>query len=158
MKFLADGMLGKLTRWLRILGHDVTYSTSLSDEELFALAKKERRVLLTRDFELYQKSTAKRLTAFYFEVEDNVEQLAEISKRRAFPLKFDIETSRCPKCNAKLRSVAKEKVAGRVEKNTFDHYTEFWRCPKCTQIYWHGAHWGRILATLRRAESKLKLS
>ena len=158
MKFLADGMLGKLTRWLRILGHDVKYSTSLSDEILIAMAKKERRVLLTSDFELYQKSTSNKLATFYVEVVDNTEQLARISKRFAFPLKFDFETSRCPKCNAKLRPTAKEKIAGKVKKNTLDRYTEFWFCPKCKQIYWHGAHWGRIRATLRKAESELKLS
>jgi hypothetical protein len=157
MKFLADGMLGKLTRWLRILGQDVKYSSILSDEELIVLAKKERRAILTRDFELYQKTTANRLLAFYIEGEDNAEQLARISKQFAIQLEFNIETSRCPKCNGKLRSVPKAKIAGKVQKNTFDHYKEFWRCPKCRQIYWHGAHWGRIQATLKNAESKLKL-
>ena len=55
MKFLADAMLGKLTRWLRMLGQDVEYSTKLSDDELLASAKAEGRILLTRDFELYQR-------------------------------------------------------------------------------------------------------
>ncbi len=158
MKFLADGMLGKLTRWLRILGHDVKYSTSLSDEELIALAKKERRVFLTRDFELYQKSSANRLTAYYIEADEIAEQLARISKQFAFPLKFDFKTSRCPKCSAKLRPVEKEKIANEIEKNTFDHYADFWRCPKCKRVYWNGAHWGRIQATLKKAEEKAMLS
>jgi len=158
MKFVADGMLGKLARWLRILGQDVKYSTDWNDEELIALAKSERRVLLTRDFELYQRSTANGLNAFYIEVEEEAEQLAKLSKRFAFPLKFDFKISRCPKCNARLRSAPKEKVAGKVEKTTFDNYDAFWRCPKCGQIYWHGAHWGRIRVTLGEAEDKLKLS
>jgi uncharacterized protein with PIN domain len=158
MKFLADGMLGKLTRWLRILGQDVKYSINFNDEELIALAKKERRVLLTSDFELCQRSVAKKLNAFYVEAKDETERLAELSRRFAFPLQFDVETSRCPKCNAKLRSIPKEKVAGEVEKNTFENYDEFWRCPYCGKIYWHGAHWGRIRAMLGEAEGKLKLS
>jgi uncharacterized protein with PIN domain len=52
-------MLGKLTRWLRMLGHNVKYSNKLDDAQLIAIAKKERRVLLTRDLELFQQATAK---------------------------------------------------------------------------------------------------
>ena len=158
MKFLADGMLGRLTRWLRILGQDVKYSINFNDKELIAFAKRERRVLLTRDFELYQRSTAKGLVAFYVEAEDETDRLSELSKRFAFPLQFDTKTSRCPQCNAELRSAPKEEVANKVEKNTFDNYNEFWRCTNCGKIYWHGAHWGRISATLREAEGKLRLS
>jgi len=62
VKFLADGMLGKLTRWLRMLGQDVKYSVQLGDDELLAMAKKEHRVLLTRDFELYQRAITEALT------------------------------------------------------------------------------------------------
>lgn len=158
MKFLADGMLGKLTRWLRILGQDVKYSSNLSDEELTSLSKKDRRVLLTRDFELYQRSIASGLNAFYIEIEEHAGRLAELSKNFNIPLKFDFATSRCPKCNHKLRSTTREKIARQIEKNTFNNYEEFWLCPKCGQIYWHGAHWGRIQATLREAEEKLRLS
>ena len=64
MKFLADGMLGKLSRWLRILGHDVKYSNALEDRELLVIAKKERRILLTKDLELCQRFAAKGLEAF----------------------------------------------------------------------------------------------
>jgi len=64
VKFIADGMLGKLTRWLRMLGQDVTYSAQFEDEELIVTAKKEHRVLLTRDSELYQRAVAKGVDAF----------------------------------------------------------------------------------------------
>jgi uncharacterized protein with PIN domain len=43
-----------------------------------------------------------------------------------------------------------------VEKNTFTYYDDFWKCPKCGHIYWQGAHWGRIRATLEEAEENLK--
>ena len=158
MKFLADGMLGKLVRWLRILGQDVRYSVRFNDEELINLAKGERRILLTRDFQLYQRSMAGGLKAFYIETEDKAEQLAVLAKRFTFPLKFDFQTSRCPKCDATLRSARKEEVATKVEKNTYENYNEFWCCTNCGQIYWQGAHWNRIWATLRTAEEKLKLS
>jgi hypothetical protein len=50
----------------------------------------------------------------------------------------------------------KEKLAGKVEKNTFTYYSDFWKCPRCGQIYWQGAHWERIRATLEEAGENLK--
>jgi uncharacterized protein with PIN domain len=154
VKFVADGMLGKLSRWLRMMGHDVKYSAEFKDAELIALAKKERRVLLTRDLELYQRSTAKGVDAFYVEGKTEAERLSELANRFGIPLKINLEESRCPNCNTKIRPVPKEKVAGKVEDNTFKHYDAFWECPKCKQVYWQGAHWTRIRATLREAEEK----
>ena len=156
MKFIADGMLGKLTRWLRMLGHDVTYSNTLNDVELIVMAKKERRILLTKDLELYQRATAKGIDAFYVEGRTEAERLAELAKRFDISLVIDLKNSRCPRCNTKLRSTPKEKLAGKVERNTFAYYDDFWKCPKCGHIYWQGAHWGRIHATLEEAEENLK--
>jgi len=156
VKFLADGMLGKLTRWLRMLGQDVKYSNKLDDAELSAIAKKERRVLLTKDLELYQRATAKGIEAFYVAGETEAARLAELAKRFGIALVIDLKNSRCPKCNTKLRVAPKEKLAGKVEKNTFSYYSDFWKCPRCGQIYWQGAHWDRISATLKAAEEKLK--
>jgi uncharacterized protein with PIN domain len=156
VKFIADGMLGKLTRWLRMLGHDVKYSNKLDDAELSVIAKKERRVLLTKDLELYQRAIAKGINAFYAEGETEAERLAGLAKRFNISLVIDLKNSRCPRCNTKLRSTSKEKLVGKVEKNTFTYYDDFWKCPKCGQIYWQGAHWGRIRATLEEAEENLK--
>lgn len=151
MKFIADGMLGKLTRWLRLLGYDVKYSTNMDDAKLAATAKKERRVLLTRDLELYQQATAKGIDTFYLEGKNEAERLALLARRFKIKLKVNMETSRCPKCNTRVRPIPKERVASKVEKNTFSHYTEFWECPKCRQAYWKGAHWVKIRKTLETA-------
>ena len=112
MKFIADGMLGKLTRWLRMLGQDVTYSTQLDDAELLAVAEEEQRVLLTRDLELCQRATAKGVDAFYVEGRTEAEKLAELAGRFGFPLTIDLARSRCPKCNAIIRLTPKEARAG----------------------------------------------
>jgi len=156
VKFIADGMLGKLTRWLRMLGHDVKYSNKLNDAELAVIAKKERRVLLTKDLELYQRAIAKGIDAFYVEGRTEAKRLAEIAKRFNIPLVIDLKNSRCPRCNTKLWATPKEKLVGKVEKNTFTFYDDFWECPKCGNIYWQGAHWGRIRATLEEAKENLK--
>ena len=149
-------MLGKLTRWLRILGHNVKYSNRLDDNQLLTIAKKERRILLTRDLELYQQATAKGINAFYLEGADEAERLAQLAKRFGIKLEVDMTTSRCPKCNTRVKPIEKEKIADKVEKSTFTYYNEFWQCPKCEQIYWQGAHWTRIRKTLEQAKENLK--
>ena len=152
MKFIADGMLGKLTRWLRILGQDVKYSTQLEDAELIEIAEKEHRVLLTRDSELHQRATAKGIAAFYVEGRTEAEKLAELAGRFGFPLTINLERSRCPRCNARIRLTPKEELEGEVEKNTFTYYNEFWKCLGCGRVYWQGAHWDGICATLEEAK------
>jgi len=152
VNFIADGMLGKLARWLRMLGQDVKYSTQFDDAELIAVAEKEHRILLTRDSELYQRATAKGIGAFYVEGRTEAEKLAELAERLDFPLTIDLNHSRCPRCNAEIRLTPKKKVAGKVEKNTFIYYDKFWKCIKCGHIYWQGAHWDGICATLEEAK------
>lgn len=156
MKFIVDGMLGKLTRWLRMLGYNVKYSNKLDDAQLTIIAKKEHRILLTRDLELYQQATAKGVNALYLNGETEAERLAQLAEKFKIKLEINVETSRCPKCNTRVKPVSKENVANKVEKTTFAYYNDFWQCPKCGQIYWQGAHWTRIRKTLEEAKEKLK--
>jgi uncharacterized protein with PIN domain len=156
MKFIVDGMLGKLTRWLRMLGHNVKYSNKLDDAQLIAIAKKERRILLTRDLELYQQATAKGVQAFYIDGKTEAEKLAKLAQKFGINLEIDMTISRCPKCNAQVKSTSKEKVKGKVEETTFNYYDMFWECPRCGQIYWQGAHWTRIRKTLEEAKELTK--
>ncbi len=158
MRFVADGMLGKLTRWLRILGHDVKYSNKLGDTQLITIAQTERRILLTRDVQLYRQATSKGIGAFYLGGKTEGEKLAQLAERFKIKLNVDMTTSRCPKCNTQVRSIPKDRVADKVEKSTFDHYNEFWECPRCGQIYWQGAHWTRIRSTLEKATETLRVS
>ena len=90
------------------MGHDVKYSNKLDDAALVAAAKKERRILLTRDFELYKQAAAKGIDAFYVEGETGEEKLADIAKRFNIDLKVDMATSRCPKCNSKVKPISKD--------------------------------------------------
>ena len=156
MNFIVDGMLGKLTRWLRMMGHNVKYSSKTDDPELLAITKKENRVLLTRDFALYQQAMAKSIGAYYVEGNTEPERLAELAQRFNLTLAIDLENSRCPRCNTKLNAVDKTEVTAKVEKNTLLHYNKFWLCQNCNHVYWQGAHWTKIRATLTKAQEKLK--
>lgn len=157
MKFVIDGMLGKLARWLRMMGHDVKYSNSTDDSTLLTIAKEEHRILLTRDFALYQRAVAREIEAFYVEGQTEQERLAELAATFGISLEIDMATSRCPKCNTQVKPVPIEKVANRVEKSTLEHNINFWECPKCGQVYWQGAHWTKIRETLEISWNLQKL-
>ncbi len=156
MRFLADGMLGKLARWLRMLGHDVIYSVQFNDSELLELAKKDDRFLLTKDLELYKRAVGRGLDAYYVEGMIESERLAEVAKRFGLQLTIDMNRSYCPVCNTKIKETPKEKLQDELEKNTLTYYNKFWKCPNCSQIYWQGAHWTQINNTINQARLKLE--
>ncbi len=149
-------MLGKLARWLRMMGHDVRYSINLEDSKLLSIAKEEQRVLLTRDFALYQRAIANNLETYYLEGSTEAERLSELAARFNIQLNIDLEKSRCPKCNTKLLSAAKEEIEKKVEPKTLLYYDFFWKCVKCQAVYWQGGHWIKIRATLEKAKEKLE--
>ena len=155
LRFITDGMLGKLTRWLRMIGHDVDYAGPMNDAQLIEKAKKEKRVLLTRDVELYKQSIAKGAEAFLIENPDQTANLARLAKRFKFNLEVDMNTSRCPKCNGTIKRVTKATIAKKIPETTSSNYDEFWQCQSCNQIYWRGAHWKKIDKTLEEAKQAL---
>ena len=155
LKLITDGMLGKLTRWLRILGHDVEYTGSMDDKELMHKAKKEDRVLLTRDVELFKQAIAKGAEAFLIEDPNQTANLASLAKRFKLKLEVNVKISRCPKCNGTIRTVSKTEIADKIPLTTSSNYNEFWQCQQCGQVYWRGAHWNRIEKTLDEARKAL---
>jgi len=157
LDFIADAMLGKLARWLRMLGHNVTYYRHFDDKTLMDLAKVENRVLLTRDLKLYQQTLGKGIPAFFVDVKDDAHKLAVLAKKFGFKLQIDMNVSRCPKCNCDLVSVSKGTLENQIPKETFTYYDDFWQCNGCSQVYWQGAHWNSIQTALDKANSKLNL-
>jgi hypothetical protein len=151
MKFIADGMLGKLTRWLRLMGYDVEYFKSEKDKQLMDKARVEGKVLLTGDVELYRQSMLSGVNAFLVRSKDQAEQLAVLAKRFDLKLEISPEKSRCPKCNSKIKSVTKDQIKESIPINTLKNQNEFWICTGCSQVFWRGSHWMGISETLKRA-------
>jgi len=149
-------MLGKITRWLRMIGCDVKYFNDMDDDELIGISVRENRVLLTRDIELFRRAVSRGAEAFLIRGRDEVEKLAEIGEYFDLELEIDMERSRCPKCNARIHPIPKSGVEGRVPPATFRFYDEFWECPGCGQIYWRGSHWRKINRTLSEARKKMR--
>ena len=148
LKFILDGMLGKLSRWLRILGHDVKYSISIEDSDLIELAKMEKRVLVTRDLDLFKKGVKEGIEIVLIKAESLTGKLGELCKKYNFDLEVNISNSRCPKCNNKIRSVSRVSVFKELPEMTAKNFNEFWKCVGCDQIFWAGSHWKKIIKTL----------
>ncbi len=139
MKFLADRMLGKLAKHLRILGFDVEYCADVEESEIIKMVDKSGRILLTRDTGLFARIKDK--SKVYFIKSDLWRsQLKSVMKR------FDISSedihcfSRCTVCNVLLEPVSREFVRGKVPEYTYSTHERFYTCPKCGRIYWKGTH------------------
>jgi uncharacterized protein with PIN domain len=142
-KFVADEMLGSLSRWLRIMGYDTAYEKDMEDMEILRLAEREKRMLLTRDKDLVRRA---RKSGFLVEDDDLSAQLRQVSD--ALDLKLDESLTRCTLCNGGLEIVSPEAVRDRVPIGALESNDEFYRCRKCGKIYWKGSHWDNILVRL----------
>jgi uncharacterized protein with PIN domain len=149
LKFIADGMFGKITRWLRIIGYNVKYSRNLCDRDLIVIAKKEKRILLTRDLELFRMSINNCVKAFFLEGETDIEKLIFLSRNLKIEITLDEINSRCPKCNNILKRIRKKDVVNILNQKTLKYHEKFWKCNKCGKIYWHGSHWKNIKKTIK---------
>jgi len=153
MNFLVDGMLGKLTRWLRMMGHDAVYMNDAEDKDLVTTAAKENRILLTSDVALFRLATTRGTDAYLVKGRTEAERLAGVAGRFKFDLSVDTTQSRCPTCGSELKTASKEEVKGKVPETTFKVFNQFWACsnPDCGKVYWQGSHWENIGALLERA-------
>ena len=152
-RFILDGMLGSLARWLRLLGYDTLYFDTQPDDEI--LDQVQDRVLLSRDIELITRAHARGLSAMN-PGEGTLETMLQ-SLKAELGLRFteDPNRSRCPQCNTQVQPVPKEEVEGDVPEGSFKHHHQFWRCknPACQKVYWQGRHWIRIRRTLSQLDS-----
>jgi uncharacterized protein with PIN domain len=139
MRFLADAMLGRLAKWLRILGQDTIYFPHLQDLELVRIARAEDRLLLTRDTELTKR---KGLRSLLVESDRLEEQLGQLLR----DLALDVESllPRCACCNTTLEALDRKEAKGRVPPYIYRRHREFTMCPRCDRVYWRGTHWQRM--------------
>ncbi len=137
MKFIADAMLGRLAKWLRILGFDVLYYPDIDDREIVRIAREQERTILTRDTQMIKR---KGLPGVIFVEEDNVfDQLNSIAARLGFGRV--VLSGRCAVCNGLIDEVTqKEEVRDLVPDFVYLNSPGFMRCRDCGKIYWEGSH------------------
>ncbi len=145
LRFVADVMLGRLAKWLRIAGFDVLYSNHFSDDELVALSLHEGRILLSRDTRLLIRKAVKRF--IFLESEDIQSQIRQVF-RIAHVTDLPGVLTRCLSCNVLLISASRQHVRDRVPPFVFATQATFKRCPQCGKIYWAGTHRQSVIRTL----------
>jgi uncharacterized protein len=140
-RFVADKTLGRLARWLRILGCDVLYGTNFSGAGLLAAARREGRIILTRDRRVTRGREA---PPFLLIADDGFRaQLRQVVD--AFAIDATAELfRRCVDCNTELAVVQRDEVSGRVPEFVFATQQSFRRCPRCGHLYWEATHVERV--------------
>lgn len=155
-RLMADCMLGRLTRWLRILGFDTAYSRAIHDDALIQRCRREGRALLTRDRALAARRALRGSGIAVVLVEsDNPEgQLVQVLRELGLSPDTGRLLSRCLECNALLEDAPRDEVAGRVPSYVWETQRRFSRCPECARIYWRATHVQAIRERLDRLERR----
>lgn len=142
--FYADAMLGKLARFLRMLGYDTLYRMSEPVLEMLVVAAKEGRVVLSRAKNVCDLANAMGIQSILLTETDIVKQLRQLKEQLNLEFTCPPSPARCSVCNGTLERVSKEKLIQLLPQKTAQQYNEFWRCKKCSKIYWFGSHWKDI--------------
>jgi hypothetical protein len=150
LRFAVDANVGRLAGLLRMAGFDTFYERQLSDRELAALAAREKRVLLSRDFALLKRREV--VFGRLIRAAQPYEQLAEVVRLYGLAARLQ-PFSRCLCCNTLLQPVAKEEIIDRLEPLTRQYFHQFKSCPDCRRIYWAGSHQEKMLKNLEKLRS-----
>jgi uncharacterized protein with PIN domain len=156
-RFIADAMLGSLARKLRIFGFDTLYFGEGGDPELEALAKEEKRVILTSDKRLFARSKGKRgLRAVLVDGTTDRARLRSVmgESRPTMTLRLGRgRASRCAVCNGELEVFGRRDARSTgIPAKVLARHRLFYACKSCSRFYWRGKHWER----LRRLSYSLK--
>lgn len=139
--FVVDSNLGKLARYLRLLGFDCLYRNDFGDATVATIASEQQRIVLTRDRSLLQR----RIITYGYFVRANLPKIQTQEVLKRFNLYSLIKPlTRCTHCNGKLMETGKQQIEHCLEPLTRKYYEKFLVCPECSQIYWQGGHYVRI--------------
>lgn len=147
MKFIADIMVGKLAKYLRMAGCDVLYMNDASDDKIIKIAGETGRIVLTRDSLMLTRKEFKNGTLKYLHIKDEKlkNQLGQIKSELHLSLKPDLV--RCIECNRILIKVGKEEIKNMVPPYVYKTQENFLYCKNCDKYYWRGTHYQNIKNT-----------
>jgi uncharacterized protein with PIN domain len=149
LAFVCDVHLGRLCKYLRMLGFDTSYSNDYTPRQIIKISNKEKRIILSRSIQLIRH---KEIThAYWIRSAEPLEQLKDLINVLDI-LKWAQPFTRCLHCNNILETVDKEDIIDRLEERTAKYYNEFFRCTVCDRIYWKGSHYESMLAFIHQIE------
>jgi len=146
-KFVLDVHLGKLAKYLRLLGFDSYYRNDLTDPELVSISVTQQRSLLTRDVGLLKHRVLTH--GYWLRTTDPKQQIREVIT------KFDLVSlvasfSRCLECNGDIHKVAAETIYNQIPKKVRSYFYEFYQCQQCQRIYWKGSHYEKLYVLVQQ--------
>lgn len=149
-EFIADVHLGKLTRYLRLLGFDTVYKNDAKDTDIIDAALRHNRTVLTRDIGLLKHGRLKH--GYWLRSTDPNEQVLEVITY--FELADDMHPfTLCMNCNGYLEPVAKEGVSSKLPPKIKKNFEEFRQCQACGQVYWKGSHYQKLIEKVRQIKN-----
>jgi len=137
-KYLTDGTLSKLAKWLRIAGYDTLVYPHEAGRDMLNLANSEKRIVLTKRRDMLERQFSGEL--YFVKGVDVGGQLREVISEFSLTIKIEKMFSICLKCNEKLHPVEKDEVCDRVPPYVFAGCSAYNKCPGCQRIYWEGTH------------------
>ncbi|RVW09068.1 twitching motility protein PilT [Prescottella agglutinans] len=145
VRFVLDVHLGRLARYLRLLGFDSAYTNDRTDDELLALSRNENRILLTRDIGLLERAAL--VHGGFLHETDSRLQLREVLDRYHLQGRI-VPLTRCARCNGLIGPTTPALARGSVPGGVLREQRRFSRCNDCGQVYWPGGHLERLRARL----------
>ena len=146
-RFIADSMLGKLAKWLRLAGLDVSYKNDIEDRVLIDQALSEDRIILTRDRNIEKRKIVKKCLLIHSDhLEEQIRQFFETYRIKGAGRSF----CRCIRCNTLLTDIDKSTLKGEVPTYVLETNDKFMQCDSCKRIYWAGTHRENAENFLRR--------
>ena len=146
MRFAAEKTLGRLARWLRLLGFDTIFESDVNSRVFFERLEPER-TLLTRTRYVRKKYGARRL--IFIGSNDPFEQLKQVIGELELKPEDIRPFSRCLKCNIAIVEIDKDSVFGQVPDYIWETHQSFRRCNQCGRIYWAGTHIKRSMERIK---------
>lgn len=148
-RFISDVMLGRLTKWLRIMGYDTLYFRAIDDSELIRIAKQEQRIILTRDIDLSKNKKADQVILIHSEhILQQLKEFLQYLIKRAPEMPQLL--CRCINCNGELIISDKQSILNNVPEYVFLNKNSFLICKNCGKVFWHGSHKKLINETIEK--------
>ncbi len=153
-------MLGKIAKKLRIFGFDTKYLVNVDDNEIVNMCLDTKRIILTKDRQLYTRSIKLNLPCFLIISENELETLSIIMKKSNINYIFPVpcEDTRCSLCNGVLAKIQKSTVVDIVPKKVIENISIFFRCSNCQKIYWNGKHIKEINHLIDKINKEIRLN
>ena len=151
MKFIVDHNVGKLAKWLRIMGYDARFFEGSSDSQMIAIALAENRVILTRDTQIMRRRLVTRgqLKAILIQSDEPERQIRQVIDILKLDCQFQ-PFSICLECNQPLVERSREQVKDLVPPYVFQTKSQYMECLACHRIYWRGTHWQAMTKNLKK--------